>query len=281
MESAIDESSVAELDDWNLMSLRHNLNEEHDFVIVNKATWTQLRAWFKGGPTIHLFMANGGFSDKEPDLEPITVTLSRRDPKTEREIKSGMLVSLKATDVQLLNYVGEFLHNEAISLKFKEAQDKDSAQILKFNKPLKDYGIRDGSLIFVSEKTEQVYAGVHTLLVEEEKNPTLVLTEEEMLRMAIEESLKDVVHPALEDNEELKRNKRRRLPELQIEIEPSNPSIHPPAQSEENKVEKPKTPSTGESTPTWRIKKQLELQKQQEQPRQNTHYQHLLQAIES
>ena len=198
--------------DWNFMSLRSSLVKNKDFVLINKELWNQLQAWFKGGPSIRIFIINDN-----PDLNPIRVKINNKGEEI------GLLISTKITNLQFKNYITEFMNFKLNEIDIMIDQKK----LLDCNKSLENYNIHEGSIVTIIEnKTHEEY-----------KELSLSLTEEEMLNKAIEESLK-----LMSKNSSLK-TERHRPPPIQIRDEEIK---------EENG--RPKTPSTGESTPTWKHK---------------------------
>ncbi len=237
------------------------LSPNPDFVLVNCQTWYLLREWYKGGPEIRIFVVGG--SDQIPDLQPVRVNLKRRDPKTEREISTGILISLYATDVQVLKFVADLIGTcaDSITLKLKPSPESSAITIYINHKTMNQYGLAEDSTIFIAEKTISSIAKMET---EEAKNSPFPTngwdTEEEMLRKAIEESLKDLAAPAGETVNP--------IPIMEVGTQP---------REEENKnVQKMKTPSTGESTPAWKLKRQ----RAREALPLSSHYSHLAKIVE-
>eukprot|EP00826_Nyctotherus_ovalis_P056131 TRINITY_DN7522_c0_g1_i6.p1 TRINITY_DN7522_c0_g1~~TRINITY_DN7522_c0_g1_i6.p1 ORF type:complete len:246 (+),score=31.91 TRINITY_DN7522_c0_g1_i6:322-1059(+) len=217
--SQMTKEQLLNFDNWNGMSLRKSLTVNTDFILVNATLWQLLKMWFKGGPTIRLFVPNS-----EPDVHPVAVTL------VDKEASRGILISLKITDSELRNYLAETCNYISSELEIKVKADEGSAEqtLYNDNKPLNAYNIKPNSIIILSEKA------FTDSTIEEEKDVVFDIGENEMLRRAIEASLRDV------------------------------PNFSPPnftqreragATGEPRKHDKGhKTPSTGESTPTWKHK---------------------------
>ena len=224
MKDHYEDFQTVTFDDWNKMTLRPSVVNEKDFVLVNESLWNQLKSWFSGGPEINLFVINSN-----PDLNPSTVTFSSTN--------KGILISLQITDKQLLEHMAKAIHlrSDEIIVEFKNKEVQRNKEIVNINKTLKEHGITSGSTIFARKKESIIN-------FEEEKD--LTLSEEEMLRQAIEESLRD------SNQEPISRLERFRPPNIITNINHTH---------EDNKEEntRPKTPSTGESTPTWKHKQAI------------------------
>ena len=80
------------LNDWNFMSLRSSLVKNKDFVLTNKELWNQLQVWFKGGPSIRIYIINDN-----PDLNPIRVKIDNKGEEI------GLLISKRITGLQFKN----------------------------------------------------------------------------------------------------------------------------------------------------------------------------------
>jgi hypothetical protein len=197
------------LDDWSIMSLHKPLVQNKDFILVNSTLWQLLQIWFRGGPTIRIPMISA-----EPDLNLITVII------VDKEIKKGILISLKITDAQLINYLAENFNyiTTELSVKFKVDERSQEKELYNDEKVLSYYGIREGSILTLGEKA------CTDSTIEEEKGFALNDLDDEMLCSVIEASLKDVTP--------------QREPVQAGELRKYN-NGH-------------KTPSTGECTPTWR-----------------------------
>lgn len=206
-------------DDWSCMTLRKSLAVNTDFVLVNATLWQLLQMWFKGGPAIRLFAPNS-----EPDLHPVAVTL------VDKEASRGILISLKITDRELRNYLAETCNyiNSELEIKVKADEGSTEQTLCNDDKPLSAYKIKTNSIIVLSEKA------LTDSTIEEEKDVVFDMGEDEMLRRAIEASLRDVPN-----------------------VSPPNFAHRerPGPTGESRRHDKGhKTPSTGESTPTWKHK---------------------------
>lgn len=205
------------------MTLRKSLVRDVDFLLVSTTLWQQLQSWFKGGPAIRIFITGG-----EPDLEPVMIKVN--DEGKEK----GVLMSLKISDVLLKDYIAEIMNypSTEIEVKFKIKDDSSEQELPCGNKSLSYYNIREASTITIAEK---VYTDS---TIEEDKD--FALTEEEMLYRAIQASL-NVQQPNIAATP----SSRERHGPLNIQIDNEDEKKH---------NGRPKTPSTGESTPTWRRK---------------------------
>lgn len=230
-------NQLCEISDWNLLKLSVNLAKQENFVLVNEEVWRTVKKWYGGGPEIPIFII--GKDKKSPDLNPVCITFSRRDPMTEKEIRSGLLISLQITDLELIVYIASKMNVDpaSINLKYKNPTAPSSMPLHKNNKTLKSYNIRAKTVIFVSNRTTNIDIGPLNIF-EEDKNEyyynTPILNEEEMMNLAIEESLKDM----------------GKQPENKLQPITVNENI----EETKEKSGKVKTPSTGENTPLWKSK---------------------------
>jgi len=218
MKEGLEKTEELNLDDWNKMSLHKPLIQDKDFILVSSTLWQILQIWLKGGPTIRIPIISN-----EPDLDLITVTL------IDKEVKKGILISPKITDVQLRNHLAEIANyiTTELSVKFKVEEMSRERELYDDEKVLSYYGIKEGSIIILGEKA------CTDSTIEEEKDFGLNDLENEMLHSVIKASIEDAT------------------------------SYREPVHTQTGELRKynsgHKTPSTGECTPTWRQKTQQRI----------------------
>ena len=140
---------------------------------------------------------------------------------------------------QLYNYVAKLFNTttSSISISLKGSNGEAITQIDTKDKALSEYGIKDNSAFVVSDACYNIPLNVYE---EDKENP--LLTEEEMLRQAIAESLRFV--PQNSVFEEVKH-----VPQSRPHVHPRRPlpliQINPDEADATEEPEMPKTPSTG------------------------------------
>lgn len=208
--------------------------------------------WYTGWPTIRICVVgkekiNEKYMRGIPDLLPVILIVEKIHSNTGiNENKTmGILMSLKATDAQLGDYLGQLTNINPYNLEIRcQNKSKDSSFLIKREgKLLCEYGIIENSILAISDAS----CKINYKLLEEEKIIPMFkkehaaistgdyggIDEDEEMRLAIQESLKVSQHSG---NEEQKEREPRTT--LQIDTENANDPV--PAN-----VSKPKTPSTG------------------------------------
>ncbi len=182
------------------------------------------------------------------------MTLAWRNARTECEVRIGVLFSFRATDTQFFSYVAESVLSaspETLTMRLMSASG--SMQLGRTGCPLSKYGVRSGAQVQVQE-----WSFSPTGPYEEEKNSPF-LTDEEMLRQAIANSLEDMAHTA--HREVGVEDEKAWLEDVvpPIQIGPEVPAEAPAgdndaAGGDDNKPKTPKTPSTGKDREDNRAK---------------------------
>jgi len=221
----------------------------------------QLHGWYGGGPAIRIPMIQLEQTAKRvPDLSPITLTVASRDPRSERESRIGILISRYTTDKELYQCVAEHIllgraDVEDISIKCRV--DPTNISVKQINvgrsgKSMFDYGIKTGSVIIINDETR---CRPQPCLYEEDKNGPFI-SDDEMLRLVIEQSLNDVPPMDFLEEEKMMMSVREGTdaitPKAQAEIPNSDTDTDIPPDTDtaielEKTIEKKqiKTPSTG------------------------------------
>eukprot|EP00826_Nyctotherus_ovalis_P065412 TRINITY_DN9619_c0_g1_i12.p1 TRINITY_DN9619_c0_g1~~TRINITY_DN9619_c0_g1_i12.p1 ORF type:complete len:239 (+),score=68.59 TRINITY_DN9619_c0_g1_i12:650-1366(+) len=159
-----------------------------------------------------------------------------------------------------VSYVAELVQCRPaeVIVKFKNPADSSEHSVHNSGNSIGGCGIRPGAVVTGAKKPSSI-------IIEEEKD--IALSEEEILRQVLEISLRDLPRDAPQNPQQnSSRLDRLRPPSIAIS--------HEEVKGEEDK-ERPKTPSTGESTPIWRHKRLAEY----ERPPVNN-YQHLASVVE-
>lgn len=213
-------------------------------MLVGRGLWEKLRTWFGGGPEIRLFTVKS-----KADVNPVVVSINGK----------GKLVSLGMGEEEFASYVAELVQCRPaeVIVKFKNPADASEHSIRNSGNSIGECGIRPGAVITAAKKPSST-------ILEEEKD--IALSEEEILRQVLEISLHDLPRSAVQ-------NPQRNLSRLDRLRPPSVVVGHEEVKGEEDK-ERPKTPSTGESTPIWKHKR---LAEREEPPVNN--YQHLANVV--
>ena len=214
----------------------------------------QLHNWYKGGPTIRICVvgnepANGIFKCGRPDVNPVTLSFEKQNTGNIYEENTEILVSLQTTGAELRKYLSQIsnINPDHLKVKCRNQRNVGPIWIEKDNRTLASYGIEDGSGLIAYESYEGL-GTQHGIYEEEKRCPSLQCVDispkqgaitgddDEMMRLAIEESLRCVPRPPiLEEEEKLDTHSRAYI--LPIPLDRAGADVEEP--------EKPKTPSTG------------------------------------
>ncbi len=226
-----------------------------------------MNSWHKGGPTIRICVvgdspSDGVYKTGRPDLNPITLLFQKRTTAGNVET-NGILFSLKATGGQLCQYLARLCSINPSKIKVRCKAGTDDFYIENNDKTLEAYGVKPGATVLAFDTVDEciktgfeIPSRKHYQEEEEEKCPIDVAVsslqddEEEMLRLAIEASLRDLrpqqpqpddlfgtfgVAPRALEEQKITAHHKREVPPIQIRT----------ADTDVDEPEKPKTPSTG------------------------------------
>jgi len=134
---------------WTEISLKPNLQEGKDYILVNKEVWDSVMTWYKGGPEIGIFIV-GKESDPrcvvgKPDLNPIKLSLVFMSANSAQNF--ACLVSLAMTTDQFKEFLKEKFSIEDSTEVFFKLRDGSSIQLPKNDITLSDIGIEEETII--------------------------------------------------------------------------------------------------------------------------------------
>ncbi len=174
----------------------------------------QLQHWHKGGPKIRLCVVgtektDSRFKQGRPDGSPVVLVLDKDTEHISRGGKIGILMSLQATGAQLCNYLAQLTDNNPahIEVWLTRPGDLKPIGIRSDDRTLQERGVVAWSVVKASESLGSMCASA-SVIPEDRINalpeavptshmPTYQmgggdLTEEEMMRLAIQASLEDI-----------------------------------------------------------------------------------------
>eukprot|EP01022_Parablepharisma_sp_SALTPOND_P015693 TRINITY_DN2248_c0_g1_i1.p1 TRINITY_DN2248_c0_g1~~TRINITY_DN2248_c0_g1_i1.p1 ORF type:complete len:799 (+),score=65.06 TRINITY_DN2248_c0_g1_i1:10532-12928(+) len=214
------------LDDWRKIKLKEGLKEDVDFILVSYKVWygefqliyrNMMHWWYRGGPEIRIPLIGDKETPKsygEPDLNPVTLLYYVQSGAEQSQVK-GMLTSLWTTCENLKAYIAELIDKvpSGFLLRFQGATTKSSIYLKSTKETLAEKGVSAYTILTVDLLPSQGHT--KKFCVEKEYGydeeitykvcniPTMeactagkaiaepMETEEEMMKIAIAESLKD------------------------------------------------------------------------------------------
>ena len=198
--------------------------------------------------------SDGTYKTGRPDLNPATLIFQQQTTSGPPETY-GILFSLFATSSQLCHYLARLCNINPSKIRIWCKTPAKEFYIENDSKTLAEYQVLNGATVATFEKGQEYTVPTEavsrkTRYQEEEKKAPMDVAistigdeEEEMLRLAIEASLRDfgrdpegeIYGRSQQQEEEKVRRIRIDVPPIQIRM----------AETDPDEPEKPKTPSTG------------------------------------
>jgi hypothetical protein len=146
----VEGKSFTEPANWTEISLKPNLQENKDYILVNKEVWNSVKTWYGGGPEIDIFVVGEENDERcvigKPDLNPVKLSFIFMSKNSGQNFTC--LVSLAMTTGQFREFLErKFSINENTEVEFKLTNDY--IQLSKSDITLSDIGITKMTVIKV------------------------------------------------------------------------------------------------------------------------------------